>query len=156
MAIEYLTKEGFEKLKNELEFLSTVKRKEIIEKIDTARAFGDLKENAEYHAAKEAQKLNEIRVGELSQKLSNAQILDESKIPKGEAYLGSSVTLYDYKYDEEITYKLVSESEANIDEDKLSVSSPVGKALLQKKPGDEVTVKVPAGTLKYKVLKIER
>jgi len=152
----YISKEGYEKLKKELDYLLKVKRKELVEAIQQAREFGDLKENAEYKAAKEAQSLNEIKIKELSTRLSAATILEDIDIPADKVYIGATAHLHDLDRDEEIIYTLVSESEADILENKISVGSPIGRGLLGKKVEDEVEIQVPAGILRYKILKITR
>ena len=152
----YLSKEGHEKLMKELENLKTTKRRELSRAIGEARAHGDISENAEYDAAKEAQGLNEKRISELEQKLATAQIIDEEQMSSDEILIGATVKLKDAKSGSEIIYTLVAEEEANYAEGKISVSSPVGSGLLNHKEGETVEIKVPAGVLKYKVLKISR
>lgn len=152
----YLTRKGYEELCEKLEFLKTVRRREISKEIGKAIAQGDISENAEYDAAKEAQALNEERVAELEDKLSRAQIIDDEDIPKDKAYIGATLTLKDLNSGEEIKYTLLSELEADYEQGKISVTSPVGKALLGHKENDIVEVRIPAGTLKYKILKISR
>ena len=152
----YLTREGYEKLRKELEHLKTVRRRELSKAIGAARAHGDISENAEYDAAKEAQGLNEKKISELEGNLGNAEILDEARIPKDVALIGATVKLKDLSSGEEVEYRLVSEPEANYAQGKISVSSPVGKSLLSHKKDDIVEIKVPVGTLKYKILKISR
>ena len=152
----YLTKEGYEKLKRDLEFLKTVRRRELSKAIGEARAHGDLSENAEYDAAKEAQALNEKRVAELEEKLSRGRILDGAAIPKDQILIGARVQLKDVASGEELQYTLVSGVEADFAQNKISVSSPVGKALLGHKVSETVEIRVPAGTLKYKILSISR
>ena len=152
----YLTKEGFEKLKGELDYLKTVRRRELSKAIGEARAHGDLSENAEYDAAKEAQALNEKRIVELEEKLSRGRILDEAAIPKDQVLIGAKVKLKDIASGEELQYTLVSGVESDFAQNKISVSSPVGKALLGHKVNETVEIKVPAGTLKYKILNISR
>jgi len=150
----YLTKEGFEKLKKELEFLKGQKRKEIAEALQKARALGDLSENAEYDSAKQAQAINEKRIMELELKLATAKILDDTISSTDKIYIGSSVKLLDITSKEELVYKLVPEDEADFSAGKISVSSPVGKALLGLKKGDIASIKVPVGVLRYKVIDI--
>lgn len=152
----YLTREGYEKLRKELEFLQNVKRKELSKAIGEARAHGDLSENAEYTYAKEAQGLNEKRIAGLEDKLSRAKLIDESAMPKDEVLIGALVRLKDMDSGEEIEYALVSEEEADYSVGKISVTSPVGEALIGHKEGEIVKIKVPAGNLRYKVLKITR
>ncbi len=152
----FLSKEGFEKLRRELEILKTTKRKEIADDIARARAFGDLKENAEYDAAKNSQAMNEKRIMDLEDKLSRSQIIDESKVAKDQVLIGATVLLKDLKTQDEFSYSLVSDEEANFDDGKISVNSPIAKGLLGKKVGEFAEIKIPAGLLKYKVLKISR
>jgi len=152
----YLTPEGFEKIRKEIEYLKKVKRKEISKEIGRAREHGDISENAEYDAAKEAQGLNEKKISELEQKLSSGNILDDEKIPKDEALIGATVSLKDLDSGETFEYTLVSELEGDISNGKMSVASPVGKALLGHKKNETVEITVPAGILHYKILKIER
>jgi transcription elongation factor GreA len=152
----YVSKECYEKMNNDLLILTTVRRKEISRQIAEARGHGDLSENAEYDAAKEAQTFNEIRIGELQQRISSARIMDESAIPLGKAVLGTTVWLKDLCDGEEIVYSLVSEPEADIAKDKISIGSPVGKGLLGHKENDVVEIIVPAGVIKYEIVKINR
>lgn len=156
MAAEYISREGYEKLRKELEYLKRVKRRKLSKEIGKAREQGDIGENAEYDAAKEAQGLNEKRIAELESKLSNAQILDDTNIAKDEALIGATVKLKDLNSGRELEYTLVSELEADISQSKISVTSPVGKGLLGHKKGQTVSIKIPAGILRYKVLKITR
>lgn len=151
-----ITPEGVEKLKKDLEYLKTTKRKEIADDIARARAFGDLRENAEYDAAKNNQAFNEKKISEIEERLSKIQVIDESRIPKDQIFVGATVLLKDLKSQEEIRYTLVTQDEANFDEGKISVSSPIAKGLLGLKVGDTAEIKIPAGTLNYKVLKISR
>jgi transcription elongation factor GreA len=151
-----MSKEGYQKLEAQIIHLKTVRRKEISIQLHEARAHGDLGENAEYEVAKEIQTFNEMKIIELESKLATARIMNDLNMPPGKALLGTTVLLRDCKSREEILYKLVSELEADFAEDKISVSSPVGKGLLGHKEGEIVEIKVPAGMLKYEVLKIER
>lgn len=152
----YLTHEGYEKLRKELEYLKTVKRRELSKAIGSARAHGDISENAEYDAAKEAQGLNEKKIAELEGKLASAQIIDEENMSKDEVLIGATVKLKDMSSGEELAYTLVAEEEADYDQGKISVTSLVGSSLLNHKEKDIVEIKVPAGILKYKILKITR
>jgi len=152
----YLTRQGYEKLREQLEYLKTVRRRDIIEELNRAIAQGDLSENAEYDAAKEAQAQNEMRIAELEKKLTRARIIDDEKIPAGEARIGATVKLKDLGSGEELQYTLVSEVETDYSEGKISISSPVGKGLLGHKENEMVEIKVPAGILRYKILKISR
>jgi len=152
----YLTKAGYEKLQNELERLKTKIRRRISEEIGKARALGDISENAEYDAAKEAQGLNEKRISEIEYKLTNAEIIDESRMSSDEALIGATVKLLDMATNDKESYTLVSEAESDFAKGRISVSSPVGKALLGRKQGEIVTIEVPAGVLRYKITKIIR
>ncbi len=151
-----MTREGVEKMKKDLDYLKGVKRKEIADDIARARAFGDLRENAEYDAAKNSQALNEKRIVDIENKLGNVQIIDETKIPKDQVFVGATALLKDLETQEELSYTLVTADEANFDEGKISVSSPIAKGLLGLRVGDTAEIKIPAGVLKYKVLKITR
>ena len=151
-----MSREGYDKLVKELEVMKTTKRREIAEDIARARAFGDLKENAEYDAAKNSQAMNERNIAHAEDKLARAQIIDDSKISKDQVFIGATVLLKDLKNNDEFSYSIVPQDEANFDEGKISVSSPIAKGLLGLKVGDSAEIKIPAGTLKYKVLKITR
>ncbi len=155
MADLYLTKAGHQKLVEELEYLKTTKRRQLSKAIGEARAHGDISENAEYDAAKDAQGMNEKRIAELEEKLSSARILDEN-ISADEVLIGAKVKLKDLATGEELEYTLVSQEEANYEENKISIASPIGSGLLNHKPNEVVEIKIPAGTLKYKILKISR
>ena len=152
----YLTRNGYEKLVKDLEYLKKVKRKELSKAIGHARSFGDISENAEYDAAREAQALNEERIAELETKLAGARILDDEKISKDEVLIGATVSLKDLDSGQEVEYVLVSETEADYKQNKISVFSPVGSALLGHKVSETVEINIPAGILKYKILKISR
>lgn len=152
----YLSREGYEKLEAELKDLKSRGRKEIAEEIAEARAKGDLSENAEYDAAKEAQGMLEKRISELENVLAHARILDEDDIKIDKAYLLSTVTIHNHKTDKEVKYTLVSKDEANFKENKISIDSPIGKAILGQEIGDVVDVEVPAGTIKLEIKDIER
>ena len=152
----YLTKEGYQKLTEELEFLKTVRRRELSKAVGEARAHGDISENAEYDAAKEEQGLNEKRIAELEEKLSRGRILDDENIPKDEVLIGATVRLKDLSTEEELEYTLVSEIEADYAQGKISISSPVGQGLLGRKENEIAEIKTPAGTLRYKILNISR
>ena len=156
MSISYMTREGYQKLEKELNYLIKVRRKEIAQQLEYARSMGDLRENAEYNAAKEEKVMLEQKIGELSAKLSSAQILDHMDIPDDKAYIGATVRLKDMDSGEEIEYILVSDAEADFMENKISVTSPVGKGLLGHEVNDVVEIQAPAGTLKYQILSISR
>lgn len=151
-----MTPEGYQKFLKDLEGLKTTKRREIADDIAKARAFGDLRENAEYDSAKNAQALNEKRISEMEEKLSRIVVVNESDIPSDQVLIGATVLLKDLKNQDEFSYKIVTQDEANFDEGKLSATSPIAKGLLGKKVGDLAEIKIPAGILKYKVLKISR
>jgi transcription elongation factor GreA len=152
----HLTQEGYDRLNKELHHLATVKRREIAEALEVARAKGDLRENAEYDAAKNEQAHLEKRIHDLQEKLAHAKILDHNAISSDKVYLGAHVTLMDENRKTEIRYMIVSKEEADLKTGKISSESPIGRALIGKSVGDKVEVTIPAGTLKYKVLKIER
>ena len=152
----HLTPEGYEKLRKELEYLKTVKRRELSKAIGEARAHGDISENAEYDAAKEAQGMNEKKISELDAKLANAQILDSAAMSKDEVLIGATVKLKDLDSGEELEYTIVAEEEADFVQNKISIQSPVGTGLLNHKKGETVEIQVPRGALKYKILKISR
>jgi len=152
----FLTREGCDRLKEELKILKTVKRKEIANALDKARQLGDLSENAEYDSAKQSQVLNEKRIRELEEKILTARILDNTSMPSDKAYIGAKLKLVDIDSKEDIDYMLVTEDVADYASGKISISSPVGKALLGCKVGDIVNVKVPSGTLRYKITDISR
>ncbi len=150
-----LTREGYEKLREELDYLSSTKRREITKAIERARAHGDLRENAEYDSAKNEQGLVEKRIAELTEMLSSAAILNE-EIDSSKVYLGARVQMHDMVNNKKLQYMIVSKEEAQLREGKISIESPVGKALLGKSVGDIVEITIPAGTLEYKIEKIER
>ena len=156
MAEVYLTRDGFEKLRDELERLKTTERRKIAKAIQEARLQGDISENAEYDAAKDAQAHCEKRISDLEAKLSQVRIIENENIPADKVFIGAIVNLKDLDTDEEMKYFLVSPEEANYEENKISVTSPVGKSLLGHKAGEKVEITVPAGTLRYKILKITR
>lgn len=156
MKKNYLSKEGYDRMDKELRDLKTRGRKEIAGEIAEARAQGDLSENAEYDAAKEAQGHLEKKIAELENILATATIIDEKNIDISKAYLLSTVTILNKKVNKEMKYKLVSRNEANFKQGKISIDSPIGKAILGREVGDTVSVNVPAGTLELQVLKIER
>jgi len=153
----YLTAEGIKKLKDELEYLKKHKRKELSKAIGEAREHGDLRENAEYHAAKEEQGRVEARIRFLETQLSMARPIEDERLPDNMVCIGTTVRLKDLnKKDLELTYILVSPIEADFESGKISITSPVGKALLGKKVGDITEINVPAGQLRYEILSISR
>ncbi|HOJ04465.1 MAG TPA: transcription elongation factor GreA [Bacteroidota bacterium] len=150
----YLTRERMLELEKELQEMKSKGRAEIAGKIAEARSHGDLSENAEYDAAKEEQGLFELRISKMEEMLSRARIIEKSDLPTDAAYILSDVTLEDLKHGGTVTYKLVSQEEADFEQNKISVTSPIGKSLLRKKVGEEVQVKVPAGELHYRIIAI--
>jgi transcription elongation factor GreA len=152
----YLTRAGHIKLLEELQHLKTVKRRQFSRAIGEAREHGDITENAEYDAAKDAQAQNERKIVELEQKLSQVRIIDDEDMPADVVLIGATVELKDLDSGEELQYLLVSEVEADYTQGKISVTSPVGSGLLNHKENETVEIKIPAGTLRYKVLKISR
>ena len=152
--VSYLSKEGMDNLKAEIQELKTKGRAEMARQIKEAREKGDLSENADYDAAKEAQGLLEMRIAKLEELLANARILDESKIDTSKVSVFTTVKLQDIKFKREIKYTLVSEKEADVKSGKISVTSPIGKGLLGKKVGEVVKITVPAGVLEFKILEI--
>lgn len=156
MSDVFFTQEGFEKLNNELDRLKTTKRREVASQLEKARALGDLSENAEYDAAKEAQAHLEKRIAELENKLGRARIIEHENIPKDKVYIGANVKLRDEETGEELEYFLVSSPEVNYAENKISIESPVGRSLMGRRVGDAVEIVVPAGILKYRILGISR
>jgi len=151
-----LTVKGAEKLRAELEELKTVVRPRIIAAIATAREHGDLKENAEYHAAREQQSFAEGRIKEIEAKLSNAQIIDVTKLdPSGKVVFGATVEIEDLDAEKTVIYQIVGEDEANIKEGRISIGSPIARALIGKEVGDIVTVKAPGGNVEYEILSIQ-
>ena len=154
MAVTYMTEEGYKKLIDQIKQLESVERPRISAQIAEARDKGDLSENAEYDAAKEAQGLLEMRISQLKDTLANARILDESMVSADSIQILSKVRVKDQKSGREMNYMLVSENEANIREGKLAVTTPIAKALMGKKVGDIAEAKVPAGTLMLEILEI--
>lgn len=152
----YLTRERLVELEKELRELKINGRAEMAQKIAEARGYGDLSENAEYDAAKEAQQHLELRIQKLEDTLSRAQILSSEELPNDKVYILSVVKLKDVKSKEVIEYRLVSPEEADFDKNKISVTSPIGKALLGRKEGETIKIKVPAGYLEYHLLEIRR
>lgn len=152
----YLTRSGYEKLIAELNFLKTEKRRQLSKAVGEARAHGDISENAEYDAAKEAQGLNEKRIAELEFKLAQARIIEYENMSCDEVLIGAIVKLKDLDSQEIFKYTLVSEVEADYNEGKVSVTSPVGSALLNHKVKEVVEINIPAGVLKYEILEISR
>ncbi len=151
----YLTKEGFERLEAELEEMKSVGRQNVAKAIAEAREKGDLSENAEYDAAKDAQGMLELKINEMEKVMANARILDASDLDNSTVTVLSHVTIKNLKVKKELTYQLVSESEADLKSKKISVSSPIGQGLLGKAVGDIATVVTPGGNIEFEIMKIE-
>ncbi len=158
MAIKATTmsREGFQKLQDELEYLVTIRRKEVAEKLKEARSYGDLSENAEYDEAKNEQGMLEAQIADLEVVIANAIIVDDGSQSLDEVGIGSYVKLKDFDLDEIVEYQIVGSTESDPDDNRISDESPVGKACLKKKVGDVFEVEVPMGTLKFEVLNIRR
>lgn len=151
-----MTKEGADALHQELQKLKNIDRPKVSKAISEAREHGDLKENAEYHAAREQQGLMEARIKQIESLLGNVQIIDVTKLkPNGKVVFGSTVTLLNIDTDEEVTYKIVGEEEADIQHNKISVNSPIARALITKEEGEEVVVKAPKGNIDYEIVEIQ-
>lgn len=154
MAVVYMTDEGYKKLLENINQLETIERPAISKQIAEARDKGDLSENAEYDAAKEAQGLLEMKIAQLKETLANARVIDESKLTTDSVQIMNKVQLKNSTTGQQVEYMLVSESEANIREGKLAINTPIGKGLLGKKVGDVVSVQVPSGTISFEILNI--
>ena len=151
-----LTYKGSERLRAEAMHLKKVVRPQIIEAIAEARAHGDLKENAEYHAAREQQSFTEGRIRHLESELSGAQVIDVTKLnPRGKVVFGATVTLYDDEKDVEITYQVVGDLESDIKEGRIAVTSPLARAMIGKEEGDEIVVNAPGGEKVYEIIGVE-
>lgn len=149
-----MTAEGHAALEAELKYLRTVERQRIIKAIAEARSHGDLSENAEYHAAKEAQGMNEAKVADLEDKLSRADIIDISKLSGDTVKFGATVTLIDEDTEEKVKYRIVGDFEADVRKGKVSIGSPIARALIGKKAGDSVEVNTPRGAKSYEILMV--
>lgn len=154
MAITYMTEEGLRKLKEELVHMESVQRPEISRQIAEARDKGDLSENAEYDAAKEAQGMLEGKIAQLKSLIATARVIDESAISTDEIQIMNRVTIKNLKTKKDMTYMLVSESEADLKSGKIAVNTPIAQGLLGKKVGDKVDIQVPSGMLSFEVLDI--
>ena len=154
MAISYMTEDGYKKLLEEVNYLETVKRPEISKQIAEARDKGDLSENAEYDAAKEAQGLLEAKIAQLKGLVASARLIDESQISTEIVQIMTKVRLRNMKNNQEVVYTLVAENEANLKEGKISVNTPIAKGLLGKKVGETAEIQVPAGMLTFEILEI--
>ena len=150
-----MTIEGFRTLEAELQRLKSEERPRIIQAISDARAHGDLSENAEYHAAKEQQGFNEARVADIEDRISRADVIDTSKLSGTTVKFGATVTLVDEDTDEKVKYKIVGDSEASVRDGKISISSPIARALIGKSKNDTAEVTTPKGARSYQILKIE-
>ena len=153
---KYFTIEGLKKLRKEIDYLTTVERPKISEQISEARDKGDLSENAEYDAAKDAQGLLELKISKLQERLRTGRLLDESKLDDDKAYILSTVTIKNTKNNTTMKYTLVPEEESNLKEGKISVESPIAKGLLGKQVGDTAEITVPAGTMTFEIIDISR
>ena len=150
-----MTTEGYKKLEAELQRLKVEERPRIIQQIADAREHGDLSENAEYHAAKDAQGLNEAKVAEIEDKIGRAEVIDTSKLRGNTVKFGATVALEDEDSGDKVKYKIVGEHEANVRDGKISINSPIARALIGKSKGDSAEVTTPKGTRSYEILKIE-
>ncbi|TMM01008.1 MAG: transcription elongation factor GreA [Actinobacteria bacterium] len=150
-----LTPDGYKKLQQEIQYLSTEKRRDIAERIRVAREFGDIAENAEYDSAKNEQAHLEARIAVLEERLKNARVVTRKEIKSGEVSVGTKVRLRDVKANKTVEYHIVGSAEANPAENKLSNESPVGKAIMGRKKGETVEVAAPRGTLKFKIMDIK-
>ncbi len=154
--LNYMTEEGLQKLRNDLDKLVRVERPSISQQIAEARDKGDLSENAEYDAAKEAQGLLEMRIAKLQDVLMHARLIDESKLDNDTVQILSKVEICNCSTGAKLTYTIVSESEANLKEGKIAISTPIAKGLLGKKVGDKVEIKVPSGIIPFEIIEISR
>ncbi|MFN3951504.1 MAG: transcription elongation factor GreA [Thermaurantimonas sp.] len=152
--VSYLTAEGLKKLKEELDYLKNVERPKVSQQIAEARDKGDLSENAEYDAAKEAQGLLELKISKLEDLIANARLMDKSDVDVSKVMVMSTVKLKNLKSNQIVSYTLVSETEANLKLGKISINSPIGQGLVGKKVGEKVQIKVPAGMLEFEILEI--
>jgi transcription elongation factor GreA len=152
--VVYLTKQRMKEIEDEYQYLTTVARKEIAQKIADARSHGDLSENADYDAAKEEQGLLELKISQLGELLAKSQIISSSDFPTDKVYILSKVTIKNLGTKSKETYSLVSAAEADFEQNKLAVSSPLGKALLGKVVGDVIEITTPAGTNKFEIVEI--
>ena len=150
-----VTKQGFETLEAELKDRISVQRPKIVDDIATAREHGDLSENAEYHAAREQQSFNEGRIQELEAVVGRAQVIDPAELSGDTVKFGASVTIVDEETDEESTYQIVGDYEADLESGKISISSPIARGLIGKSEGDSVVIKTPKGAGDYEILKVE-
>ena len=150
-----ITQQGHQNLKAEIDKLKNIERPKIIEQIAEARDHGDLKENAEYHSAREKQGMIEAQISDLEDKLLRAEIIDITKLSGDIVVFGATVTLEDVEEEKKVSYKIVSEYESNIDQGLISINSPVARSLINKKVGDEVEIRTPGGILTYEILSVK-
>ena len=151
-----LTEDGYKKLVEELQYLKGPRKMEVAERIKVAREFGDVSENSEYEEAENEQALLEAKIADMEKTIRNAKVVADHEISTDEAGVGTQVTVHDYEFDEEVTYSIVGATEVNVAENKISNESPLGKALMGKKKGEEFEVETPAGIAKYKLVDIKR
>ncbi|PXV68038.1 transcription elongation factor GreA [Dysgonomonas alginatilytica] len=154
MAVTYMTAEGYDKLREDINLLETVERPKISKQIGEARDKGDLSENAEYDAAKEAQGLLEAKIGQLKNLLANARLIDKSSIGIDSVQILNKVTIKNTKNNQQMTYMLVAESEANLKENKIAINTPIAKGLMGKKVGEVAEIKVPNGMVSFEIIDI--
>ena len=154
MAVSYMTKDGYDKIMAEINYLETVKRPEISAQIAEARDKGDLSENAEYDAAKEAQGIMEAKLAQLKGLIANARLIDESRVKTDEVQILNKVKIRNVKNNAVMTYMLVSDSEANLKEGKIAISTPIAQGLLGKKVGDIAEIRVPSGLMNFEIMEI--
>jgi transcription elongation factor GreA len=152
----YLTRDGYEKMVADLNEMQTVKRREILEQLEMARAHGDLRENAEYEAAKHALQMLDIRISETHAKIASAEIFSTENVATDKVVLGTKVTLWDFSYEEEVEYWITGTDEADPAAGKISINSPVATALLGHPVGDRIEVKAPRGVMRYEIRRIDR
>ncbi len=150
----YMTQEGYDKLKAELDHLKTTGRQEVARAIAEAREKGDLSENAEYHAAKDAQGMLELKINEFEKKLMNVRIIDENDIDTSKVVMLTNVRVHNHKVNKQMTFKIVSEAEADLKANRISVTSPIGQGLLGKKVGDKAIIRTPGGEMIFEILEI--
>jgi transcription elongation factor GreA len=150
-----ITKEGYQRLRSEIDNLKNVERPKIITQISTARELGDLRENSEYHSAKDRQGFIEAQLADLEEKMNRAEVIDVSKLSGGKVKFGATVTLENLDNSKKVKYKIVSEFDANIDEGLISSISPVARALIDKEAGEEVEIQAPVGIINYEILKVD-
>jgi transcription elongation factor GreA len=150
-----ITKEGYQKLRSEIDNLKNIERPKIISQIATARELGDLRENAEYHSAKDRQGFIEAQIADLEEKMNRVEVIDVAKLSGNKVRFGATVTLENLDNSKKVKYKIVSDFEANIDDGLISSISPVARALMGKEVGDEVEIHAPVGIINYEILKID-